>query len=219
MGVLQAQFLTGFVLAGMVGFLSTQFLKSWTNIDKTHKQMFVYPPVPVPKKLAGGGDWGLGTRPDKSPLSVLFSGCLGIFINLLFSAVWLVVMLGVFFWLSSLSEIPPRSWVGVMYAGIVGVIGNGMRKNWKKMGNLYKRIINPPNPALTYPEPPNSFLIGANPALPAFSVVVNSGIELVGRALLMVGLLVSLYFTLASAYYFMMYGTIWEPPAGQTFLV
>lgn len=187
----------GFFAAIGIGFLSNFVRGSWVRIQNTHKRMFVNPPKPVPKNLSGAGNQGvsgLGIDPGQSPLAVLSGGCLLIIGNGIFSGLIMGVVGVIIGWIFSLPEIPPDAWNGVMFAGLVGFVFQFVRYNWKKIGNLYGQMVNPPVSTTLDFEPPNQRVLGARPAAPAFTVVLDNSIEIALRFFLIGVLIVGLIF-------------------------
>lgn len=190
-------FCLGFLVAGGVGFLAYMVNRSWVIVQKTLKRMFVNPPKPVPLNLVGLGNQnfaGLVTDPNQSPVANLNSGCLTITGHVILGGLMGVGIAGVISLIFSLPEIPPGAWNGVVYAGLVGLVLQFVRYNWKKIGNLYGQMVNPPVSTTLDFEPPNQRVLGARPAAPAFTVVLDNSIEIVLRFFLIGVLIVGLIF-------------------------
>jgi hypothetical protein len=189
---LASEFVFGVVFATLIGLFSNLINANRSASIAEYARMFTNPPHP---RLKGGQ---VGADIEQSPLSVLGNGCLRIIVNaiLIGSGVVALVLL---IWGKSLVVTDNPFWVGVLHTGIFGFLLRAFFRNWQMIRNAYNRIVNPPNPTLPTFNPPNRHVVAANPAIPAFDVVVTSTTEISWR-LVWAGVLVLLIlFTLSSA--------------------
>lgn len=171
---LASEFVFGVVFATLFGAFSTLINANWSASIAEYARMFTNPPRP---RLKAGQ---VGTDIEQSPLSVLGRGCLRIIVNavLIGSGMVALVML---IWGKSLVATDNPFWVGVLHTGMFGFLLRTVFRNWQMIRNAYNRIVNPPNPILPVFNPPNRHVVAANPAMPAFDVVVTSTLEISWR--------------------------------------
>ncbi|MBE7468025.1 MAG: hypothetical protein DPW09_29685 [Anaerolineae bacterium] len=213
-------FFFGFGLTTLVGWLSGLLVASWNTVDKTHKRMFINVPKPALKPIPDSRNKSVGTDPDQSPLQVLLQGCITILGQLMIQIIFLFA-LGVILIVGLQQEITQKSFVGIIFAGIVGFLTQNIRKNWKKIIQLYKMITTPPNPSLKLEpaSPPNSHYVAATlgppppppplyPPLPPFTVLVKGFYEISWRLIWQLILLFLLFQSFIAAYFYLRDGTI-----------
>jgi hypothetical protein len=193
--------------AGFIGLLATLLLGSWARVDKIYKRMFVIPPKPDLKSLKDTRSKGIGTNPDQSPITVLTQGCLTIVSQVLLQIGLITAIAGIIVYILQ-QELPEGSLGGVIFAAAFGFLWQNIRKNWKVIVTQWKLITNPPNPTLRQVDPPNSHQLTANPASPAFSVVVDGLIEIGLRLILEFVLFYLLYQSISIAFNYLSNGVV-----------
>ena len=141
---------------------------------------------------------GIGTNPDISPIKVLNRGCLTIIVNLLLMTV-IVAGIGVLISLvpgdALPREVPEQFWVGILYAGLLGILLRTLSWNWGAILNVYNQMVNPPNTSLKSAEPPNHHYVAAKPPQSAQQVVTDGCLQIVARVLLQLVLAAILVFS------------------------
>ncbi len=207
------EFFLGFVIAGLFGWLSSLLLKSWEAVGKTHKQMFSDVPQPVLKPLPRSSHKSIGVNPNRSPIQILRDGCLkiigqGLLQIMLLTAISVLILFTLH--LESSSAFP----VGIVFAAVIGFLLQNLRRNWKKISDLHKMIVNPPEPVLSKAASPNKHYLAAKPPFPPFFIVANNTIEISLRLILQLILFYFLYQSISAAYFYLSDGIIRFSPVG-----
>jgi hypothetical protein len=190
-------FLAGFLGATLVGLAATGIARLLAGIQAAIAQMNS-PPKPALHRIPGADMSGLGTNPDVSPIQVLNQGCLTIFVNLLLMT---IIVAGVGMTISYIPrdalprEMPEQSWVGILYAGLLGILLRTLFWNWGVIVNLYNLMVNPPNPSLKSAEPPNHHYVAAKPPQSPQQVVAGGCLQIIARVILQLVLLAILIFS------------------------
>jgi hypothetical protein len=188
-------FFTGFLGATLVGVIAGLFAESWRAIEAAQKRMYS-PPNPALRSTAQTNIKGIGVNPEESPIQVLSNGCSTIILRLLLQLVILTII-AIFVWLMPggdivQQEVPEEFFVGIVFAAILGLLGSSIIRNWWIITNLYEKMVNPPNPSLSWETDPNDHHVAAKPGQSACDVVAGGCIEIIGRVLwqiLLIGLL------------------------------
>jgi hypothetical protein len=190
-------FLTGLLGATLVGLVANWIVALLANIQAAMKRINS-PPKPALGSIPRANVSGITTDPDVSPIRVLNEGCGTIIMNLLMM-IFTFAVIGTMIALlprgARPQQIPEEFWVGVLYAGLLGILIGTILKNWRTIGNLYKLMVNPPKPKLKSAEPPNSHTIAAAPPKSPQQVVVGGCFEIMLRLIFMGGLVAALIFS------------------------
>lgn len=190
-------FLAGFVGAGIVGLIGTILAQALANIEAANKRMSS-PPKPALRATEEENIKGIGTDPDQSPIQVLNAGCWTIVGNLLLVAIIFISIALIFTSIPEdalQQEIPEETLVGIFYAALLGALIRAILWNWGEIVNLYRRMINPPEPTLQSTEPPNSHHVAAKPPLSPQQVVVDGCFGIVVGMILQILLVGALLFS------------------------
>jgi hypothetical protein len=212
--------LSGFLIVTLFGGFGSFELWSLTSILAAFKRMSS-PPHPALKGTGVGNRRDIGTDPDESPVNVVNKGCLTIVMHLFLQA---AVLGGLGIYLSSLPEASSQQLfpdigtgecvVGAVSAGVLGVVLRAMVWNSRAIGNLYHRMVSPPDPTLPKatpvaaaagaatktpsgsaaaaaavvisPKPPNVHYVGATPTISPLDVLGQGCLEIAGRLILQV---------------------------------
>jgi hypothetical protein len=184
-------FLAGFLGATVVGLAATGIARSLAGIRAAIARM-TSPPNPALRKIPGADVSGIGTNPDLSPIRVLNQGCLTIIVNALLMT---VILAGIGVLISLMPSdalprnVPEQFWVGILYAGLLGVVLRTLFWNWGAILNAYNLMVNPPNPSLRSAEPPNLHHVAAKPSQSPQQVVLDGCLQIISRVLLQLVLL------------------------------
>jgi hypothetical protein len=196
-------FFTGFLGATLVGVIADLFAESWKAIEAAQKRMYS-PPNPALRSTAQTNIEGIGVNPEESPIQVLSNGCSTIILQLLLQLVILTII-AIFVWLMPggdivQQEVPEEFFVGIVFAAILGLLGSSIIRNWWIIANLYRKMVNPPNPSLSWEADPNDHHVAAKPGQSACDVVAGGCIEIIGRVILQILLIGLLGLTLLGMY-------------------
>jgi hypothetical protein len=191
-------FLIGFVGATLVGLLSTFLVGSWITINQALGRINS-PPQPALRAIPGGNIRGIGTDPAEAPMQVLNQSCLTILVQLLLQIVVFVLIVVIIISLSSRTlqqELPLEALYGIFFAAALGILTSAIWGNWTAIRNSYNSMVNPPAPSLPGADSQNSHYVAARPPLSPRQVVVDGCFEIILRAILQIGLLGLLVFTI-----------------------
>ena len=129
-------FLLGFVIAGLVGWISSLLLAFWSSNVKKRKQRLSELPKLAPElapRFSNENNWLiLG--------SILLEGCLRVAWLILFQITLLTSLGGIVFILQR--ELLPYFYVGIICAFVLGFHLQNIRLNWKKITQLFKIFVN-----------------------------------------------------------------------------
>ena len=207
-------FFLGFLLAGLIGWISTLFSKSLTTATKARKQMFDAVPKPVLKNIPNANSLkGIDAEPGQSPLQAITDGCTTIIIQLMVQII-LLLFLGILFWFFWSSEMPQGIFGGVVFAAIMGFLLQNIRKNWKEILRLQKQISQPFTPNLKFTEPPNQHHVAAAPVFPAFTIVFNGFVEIIWRIVWQLVLFYLVFESLSVTYFYVTENALRFTPIG-----
>lgn len=214
-------FFFGFVIATFIGLLSSSVNASWITVEKTRKRMFVNVPRPLLRPIPDSPNRSIGTDPDQSPIEVLLQGCTTIILQTITLAAFFFAV-GIILFFGLQQELTEEFLTGVLFVAVLGFLWQNIRKNWKKISQLYKMMTNPPLPALKSEpaSPPNSYYNAAilapppfappaypsrpaYPPLPPFTVLINGSIEISWRLILQLVLLLLLYRSFLAMYFYL----------------
>jgi hypothetical protein len=190
-------FLAGFLGATFVGLAASAIGAVLANIQAALAGM-ASPPHPALRGIRRTDISGIVAEPDASPIQVLGAGCGTIIANLL---LMIVILAGIGVLIALIpgdvlpQRLPEEFWVGVLYAGLLGILMNTLLWNWGTIVNLFNRMVNRPNPTLPPAEPPNLHHVGAAPPMSPQQVVFGGCFEIVLRVVLQVILLGTLVFS------------------------
>jgi hypothetical protein len=191
-------FLIGFVGMGGIGFIASMLVGAIGQIQAANKRM-TSPPKPALSATPGTKTWAVNTDPNKSPVAVLNDGCLKIVLNLLLIV---TLLLGTGFAIAVLGEhgllpdITQDTLAGAFYAGLLGLLLGVMHLNWRQIGNLRKKMTNPPTPTFPFREKPNVHRTSAKPANSPQEVVFQGCFEIAMRLMFQVALVGALLFSI-----------------------
>jgi hypothetical protein len=199
-------FFTGFLGATLVGVIAGLFAESWRAIEAAQKRMYS-PPNPALRSTAQTNIKGIGVNPEESPIQVLSNGCSTIILRLLLQLVILTII-AIFVWLMPggdivQQEVPEEFFVGIVFAAILGLLGSSIIRNWWIITNLYEKMVNPPNPSLSWETDPNDHHVAAKPGQSAYEVVAGGCIEVIGRVILQILLIGLLGLTILGMYHYL----------------
>ena len=145
----------GFLIATLLGLFGTFELWSLTGIFAAFRRMSSPPhPAVAPQRTNRGNRSDVGTDPNVSPVNVVSSGCLTIFMHLFLQA---LVLGGSMYFLSSPEVSVQRLFpdpatgqcvVGAASAGVLGIVLRALVWNWDGIVNMYHKMVNPPRPSL-----------------------------------------------------------------------
>jgi hypothetical protein len=187
-------FFVGFAGATAIGVIARRLGRSLAIIQAARATM-TSPPDPILKPIQRTRVHGIYTDPDVSPIAVLNRGCARIAGQLLFQVVvWVGVVLVLWILPKDLfsEPIPEETWVGFLFAVLLGLLVNAIISNWKVIVQLFRRMIKPPNPTLPFERPPNKHTVAAAPPFSPQDVVVHGCLEIVLRMIVQVFLLAGL---------------------------
>lgn len=200
-------FFLGLLVAGLIGFLSSQIVAGWNTVDRTHNRMFHNVPQPVLRHIPHSNISGVGTEPDESPLQVLLNGCREVFLQILMQII-LFTALGMLIWYNLQQELSDSFLVGIIFALVFGILWQQISNNWAIILALYRAIVNSPKPTLKRANPPNQHYVAAWPPFPACSVVVNNSIEIGVRFVWHLILLYLFFQSISAAYFYLTEGAV-----------
>lgn len=195
-------FFFGFIIAGLIGWLSSLINKSWKANEKTQKLILFDVPNPALKPIMESDYKSIGTVPEQSPLQVLIQGCLKLIGQLLVQAI-LLVSLGLVVLFTTQQTITADFFLGNIFAAIFTFLLGAILTNWKKISNLYKIIFNPPSPSLNKATSPNNHYVAAKPAISVYDAVVGGSIEIIGRLIWELVLIGALFLLLRAVYVYL----------------
>jgi hypothetical protein len=191
-------FFAGFVGATFVGLAASAIAGVLANIQAGLAGMTSSPQPALREVPRTDGISGIVAEPDASPIQVLIGGCSAIIANLLLM-IAILASIGALIVLIPGDVLPRRLpeefWVGVLYAGLLGILMNTILWNWGTIVNLFNRMVNHPNPTLPLTEPPNQHHVGAAPPQTPPQIVFGGCIEILLRAVLQAILLGTLAFS------------------------
>jgi hypothetical protein len=222
--VLTMTVLDGLLIATLFGVFGTFEVWSLSTILAAISRMSS-PPHPTLRPTGEGNRRDIGTDPDVSPVNVVSHGCRTIITHLLLQGL-VLGGLGTFLLSmqrASAQQLFPETGadncaVGVVSAAVLGVVLRTMWWNWVVIGNLYHRMVRPPNPtlpkatsavavsstavtatpsggaaasatAVASAGPPNTHNVGATPTISPLDVLGQGCLEIAGRLILQVFLL------------------------------
>lgn len=192
-------FFFGFVMAGLIGWLSSTLSKSFSNAEKAHKRIFSDIPNPALKAIRDSSHKSVGTDIEQSPLQILTQGCLTIIGQLLLQVILLSALTATS-WFGLSLDITPEFFLGVIFAAVFGLLLGEIITNWKKITDLYKKIFTPPSPSLDKKEAPNKHYVAAKPTSPAFAIIIDSSLEISWRLVWQLMLFYLLYLSSSGIY-------------------
>jgi hypothetical protein len=183
--------------------------------------MFINVPKPFLRPIPDSRNKSIGTDPDQSPTQVLLQGCTTIIAQLFIQVAFLFAV-GIILIFGPQQELTEEFLAGVLFAAVVGFLLQNIRKNWKKIVQLYKMLTNPPLPVLKLEpaSPPNNYYGSAilapplfappayasrpaYPPLPPFTVLVKGSFEISWRLIWELVLLFLLYRSLLATYFYL----------------
>ncbi len=196
-------FFTGFLSATLVGVIANLFAESWKAIGAAQKRMYS-PPNPALRSTAQTDIRGIGVNPEEPPIQVLSHGCSTIILHLFLQLVILTIA-AIIVWLMPggdmvQQEVPGEFLGGIVCAAILGLLVLMIIRNWWAIANLYQKMVNPPNPSLSWETDPNDHHVAAKPGQSACDVVAGGCIKIIGRVILQILLIGLLGLTLLGMY-------------------
>ena len=210
-------FFTGFVVAGIIGWLSNLILRAWIRIVFWRGLIFVLPPQPALRPAYNPRHRTIGATPELAPLQVVGRGCILIFANFIFQ----ISVIGVIFLLVQAVPAEVGSTqeflTGIIFAAGAGFLLQQIVINWARITILFAQITNPPQPILRLTELPNDHHAAARPTGPACAIVFNNSAQILLRLIWQLVLVLLLILLVQAAIDYVQSGTIFPTPAVREF--
>ena len=191
-------FLAGFIVVNLFGILARILEHSFATIEAQLTRMGS-PPHPILRPTGVPRVSGIGTRPDVSPIRVMIGGCSTIIVHLLLQAFLLggfIVVLLILPENALPDEIPEDTWVGALFAVLIGVLVNAIYVNWLLIVQLFRRMVRPPDATCRSERRPNIHHLAATPPLSPPQVVFGGCFEIMARLIGEVFLVAALVFVI-----------------------